>query len=249
MRRRWKLGVALLLVLAAISWMRFNAPPDKVLVTSAAIEGDSGDDQVTTSFDGPMVRKRAAIAIHPERGADRAHIRAELQAAAAKAKVGPLADATFGVFSEDMLNYLVPEMAFVLPEGKTLFQAEAFMRDHQPADVAYYLTQPVLVHDLTFAVIPAAGVKPTTVRDQLDAEGILSDSLNRYQTAVQKNGLTVHYFGAVVSDPTIATVREAIGRAAKVPADRVLIEGTLPGPGVELDNGVPNLDDGPHGHH
>jgi hypothetical protein len=144
---------------------------------------------------------------------------------------------------------MVPEMAFVLPEGKTLFQAEAFMRDHQPADVAYYLTQPVLVHDLTFAVIPAAGVKPAAVRDRLDAEGILADSLNRYDIAVQKAGLTVHYFGAVVSDPTIATVREAIGRAAKVPADRVLIEGTLPGPGVELDNGVPNLHDGPHGHH
>ncbi|HEY0001818.1 MAG TPA: hypothetical protein VGB74_15295, partial [Actinoplanes sp.] len=233
---------------AAVRW---PAAPQPIAVTTVAVEGDTGDGHAETTFDGAMVRKRAAIAIHPARGADRAHIRAELTAAAkGKGKVGSLTEATFAVFDEQMLAYLVPEITMVLPEGKTVHEAEAFMRDYQPADVAFYLTQTVLVHDLTFAVMPAAGMKPAAVRDRQDAEGILTDALGRYQTTVQPAGLTVHYFGAILSDVTIAAVRDAMGRAAKVAPDRIVVAATQPGPGVDLANGIPFLNDIPaHGHH
>jgi hypothetical protein len=137
-------------------------------------------------------------------------------------------------------------MTFVLPEGAPVTDAEAFMRDYQPADVAYYVTQTVLVHDLTFAVMPGAGLEPATVRDREDAEGILIDALGRYDTRVQPTGVTVHYFGAILSDATIGTVQDAMGRAAQVDPDRIVVAATLPGPGVDLSNGLNAV---PHGHH
>jgi hypothetical protein len=200
---------------------------------------DAGDRQATTTFDGAMVRRRAAIAIRPAPGADHDRITAELQAAARAAKVGELEPATFAVFSEEMLTYLVPEMTFVAPEDAAVSATEAMMRDRQPADVAFYLVQPVLVHDLTFAVIPAAGVTPKAVKDRADREGVLTDSLGRYSTLVQRAGITVRYFGAILSDGQIRTVREALGRAAGVPAARVHVSANEPGPGVELVDGAP----------
>jgi len=227
------------------------ADPAAELVPAAAVASDdAGDGTATTSYDGPMVRRRAAIAIHPARGADRAHITAELQAAARTAGVGALEPATFAVFSEDLLEYLVPEMTFVAGEDVPVASTEAMMRDHQPADVAFYLVQPVLVHDLTFAVIPGDGFTPAQVRTREDREGILTDSLGRYATTVQPAGLTVRYFGALLSDGRIAAVRDAMGRAAAVPADRVQVAPNLPGPGVDLSGGRPSLiDDETTQHH
>jgi hypothetical protein len=252
MRARVKIAAALAAVAVgagAVSWSG-NRPEPVATALSAAIAGDAGDEQATTSFDGPMVRKRAAIAVHPAKNADLAHIRAELQgAAAAKGSVGKLTEATFAVFSEDMLNYLVPEVTFVLPEGVPLSRADAFMRDHQPDDVAFYVVQPVLVHDVTFAVVPGAGMTPAQVRDAQDTEGILSDSLNHYVTTVQPAGLTVSYFGAVLSDETIGSVRDAMARAAKVTPDRIQVEPNEPGPGVDLSDGVPDLTESSHQHH
>jgi hypothetical protein len=135
----------------------------------------------------------------------------------------------------------------VLPESVTVSRTDAFMRDFQPADVAFYVVQPVLVHDITFAVIPE-GVSPAAVRAREEREGIVTDELNHYVTTVQPAGLTIRYFGAVISDATITSVREALGRAAQVPADRVQVSANLPKPGVELDNGVPNLHSD-HSHH
>lgn len=249
MRTRIKVGVSFALIMAGMAAVSWNLAPARVAAVDPGDKGDSGDKQVITTYDGPMVRKRAAIAIHPDDGADRGAIRDELLAAAKKAKLGTLTEATFAVFSEEMLNYLVPEMTFVLPEGTPVAAAEAFMRDYRPDDVAFYLTQTVLVHDLTFAVIPASGIEARTVRDTLKNEGILTDSLNRYDTTVQPAGLTVRYFGAVVSDATIATVRTAMGQAAGVPVERVLVEGSLPGAGVDLSDGVPELGGGKSGGH
>lgn len=225
------------------------AGPAALTPVAAVVVDDAGDDQATTSFDGPMVRRRAAIAIHPVAGADRGHITAELQAAARAAKIGELAPATFAVFSEEMLNYLVPEMTFVAPEGVAVSATEAMMRDHQPKDVAFYLVQPVLVQDLTFAVIPGDGVNPRKVRARADREGVLTDSLGSYRTLVQRAGVTVRYFGAILSDGTIQTVREALGRAAEVPAERVQVSPNEPGPGVDLADGLPHLTDDESTHH
>ena len=249
--RLWRvLVVALILVSAAAvlrsgGWFATAAP---AIEPAGVITDDAGDELATTTFDGAMVRKRAAIAIHPTEGADRGQITRELKAAARESGAGELAEATFAVFSPQMLEYLVPEMTFVLPENVPVPDAEAFMRDHQPRSVAFYIVQPVLVHDLTFAVVPAPGVAPAEIRDRADREGVLADSLNRYVPTVQESGLTVRYFGAVLSDGQIATVRAALGRAAKVPGERVAVEANLPGPGVDLSQGVPDLT-GPAHHH
>jgi hypothetical protein len=249
MRGRILSAVAVVLLLIVAGALVRSGGRPAALIPVAGSEGDAGDKPATTTYDGAMVRKRAAIAIHPVAGADRAHIRRELTGLAAAQHVGPLAEATFAVFSEEMLNYLVPEMTFVLPETVDVEHAEAFMRDHQPADVAFYLVQPVLVHDLTFAVIPGDGVTPTVARQWQDREGVLADTLNHYVTSVQSAGLTVRYFGAILSDASIATVREAMGRAAHVPADRVQVEANMPGPGVDLSQGVPDLSAGSPHHH
>jgi hypothetical protein len=54
-----------------------------------------------------------------------------------------------------------------------------------------------------------------------------------------------------LSDAQILAVREAMGRAARVPADRVAVEATSSGDGVDLSNGSPDLTEGRgsgHGH-
>lgn len=214
----------------------------------ASVNDDAGDEQATTSYDGPMVRKRVAIALHVADGADRRLIGRQLQAAARTEKVGPLRDATFAVFSATMLNYLVPEMTVVLPEGGTTEDAEVLMRDHKFTGVTFYLIENVLVHDLTFAVIPN-GVTPEAASAQQDAEGVLSDSLNHYVTTVQRSGLTVRYFGAIISDGQVQAVREAMARAAHVTPDRVAVEPSSPGPGVDMSNGAPDLTDDMVGMH
>jgi len=241
------LAAVLLLVAGLVAWQgRPRAVPRAVTV--AAIAGDAGDGQAVTSYDKAYVRKRAGIAIHPARGASRARIAAELQAAARSVGAGPLEPVTFAVFSEQMLTFLVPEMSFVLPEGVSVEDADEMMRDHQPAGVAFYVVQPVLVHDLTFGVIPD-GVSPARASADEDAEGILDDTLNHYETSVQTAGLTVHYFGAILSDASVSAVRSAMARAAHVPASSVDVEAPEPGPGVDLSGGVPDLSEAPHHHH
>ncbi|AEV88255.1 hypothetical protein ACWT_7245 [Actinoplanes sp. SE50] len=239
-------ALSLLLVLAAFTvaaWSGgwFATRPPGSPAAAAVISDDAGDEIATTTFDGPMVRKRAALAVHPAKGADRAHIAAELRTAATAAGIGELTDATFAVFSADLLRYLVPEVTLVLPEGITVQRAEAFMRDHQPDDVAFYVAQTVLVHDVTFAVV-TGGVAPAEAQRREDAEGILSDSLNHYVTTVQPAGLTVRYFGALLSDGQIGAVRTAMARAAGTTADRVSVAASEPGAGVDLSGGLPDLD-------
>lgn len=249
MRTRTKAALAAVALVAGGAGITADGPAEVAPVAhTVTVEGDTGDGQATTTYDDAMVRRRAAIAIHPAPNAERDHIRTELQDAA-KGSGGPLTEATFAVFSEEMLSYLVPEMTMVLPEGVPIIAAEAFMRDHQPADVAFYLVQPVLVHDLTFAVFPTTGVRPADVRDRLDREGILTDSLNHHVTTVQPTGVTVRYFGAVLSDATIDTVRDAMARAAEAPASRVVVAASEAGSGVDLSNGVPDLTDERTGHH
>ncbi|GAA2551959.1 hypothetical protein GCM10010435_22680 [Winogradskya consettensis] len=225
-----------------------TVPPAPAAPAAQVAADDAGDARATTSFDGPLVHRRAAVAIHPVTGADPRHVARELRSAATGAGVGALTESTFAVFSAELLGYLVPELTVVLPEGTTVVEAEAFMRDHRPADVGFYVVEPVLVHDLTFAVVPAAGVAPAAVRDAEDREGVLSDSLNHYETTVQAAGLTVRYFGAILSDGQVLAVREAMARAAHVTPERVGVEAGEPGPGVDLGTGTPDPGAAPHRH-
>jgi hypothetical protein len=254
MRRRLKVGLAVIVALVC-GWAvgRTGAfGPTGLTATLPAAQavtvGDAGDLQATTGFDGPMVRRRAAIALHVSPGANRTLIGTQLRAAAGQEKIGSLQDASFAVFSADLLTYLVPEMTVVLPESATTEDAEVLMRDHQFTGVTFYLIENVLVHDLTFAVI-ANGVSPEAAKAQEDREGVLADSLNRYRTEVQRSGLTVRYFGAIISDTEVRAVRESMARAAHVTADQVAVEASEPGAGVDLSNGAPNLTDDLAGHH
>ncbi|BFU43271.1 hypothetical protein [Krasilnikovia sp. MM14-A1004] len=248
---RWSLVVALFLcgVAALGTWGGGWAVTPAPAAAAGPINDDAGDELATTSFDGPMVRQRAAIGILPVKGADRRQIARELRASAKKGGYGELSDATFAVFNAGLLEHMVPELTLVLPEGASVGDADRFMRDYQPATVGFYVVQPVLVHDLTFAVVPASGVTPAKVQAVEDAEGILADSLNHYVTTVQPAGLTVRYFGAILSDGQIETVRQAMGRAAQVPAERVAVEANEAGPGVDMSHGAPDLTVHVGGHH
>ena len=208
----------------------------------AQVVDDAGDQQATTTFDGPMVRRRAAIALHLAKGADAKLIARQLQAQAKREKIGPLTEASFAVFSETMLNYFVPEMTMVLPEGVTTGDGEVMMRDHHFTGVTFYVVDNVLVHDLTFGVIPN-GVTPEAAQRQQDQEGVLADSLNHYTTLVQRSGLTVRYFGAIISDGQVRAVRESMARAAHVAPEQVAVVAAEPGEGVDLSQGVPILTD------
>jgi hypothetical protein len=253
--RRANLKIVLAVVLAllcgwAVARAGFFASSGSPAVKPVAqiSDDDAGDQQATTTYDGPMVRRRVAIALHVAKGADPGLIRRQLRTVAAQEKIGALSPATFAVFSEDMLNYLVPEMTVVLPEGATTEDGEVMMRDHTFTGVTFYLVQNVLVHDLTFAVIPN-GVAPERVKARADKEGVLSDSLNRYTTVVQRSGVTVRYLGAIISDRQIEAVRDAMARSAGVAPAQVAVTASEPGPGVDLSQGVPVLTDDLAGHH
>lgn len=241
-------GIAAALVLTAGALEMTGGTPEPA-VAVVADHGDAGDTQTLTSFDGAMVRKRAAVGLVPQRGADQAHIVAEMQALAKREKIGTLTEASFALFKPELLELVVPQITLVMPEDYPLTRTDAFMRDFQPADVAFFVVQPVLVHDITFAVVPAFGVTPAQVLETVEYEGILYDELNHYTATVQPAGITVRYFGAVLSDKTIKSVRAAMGGAAHVPGDRVQVSANLPGPGIELDYGVPDLLQHGGGHH
>ena len=254
MRGRLKVGLAVIVALVC-GWAVARAGafgptgrPAVLPVAQAITAGDAGDLQASTSFDGPMVRRRAAIALHVSPDANRTLIGTQLRAAAGTERIGSLRDASFAVFSADLLTYLVPEMTVVLPENATTEDAEVLMRDHRFTGVTFYLIENVLVHDLTFAVIPNE-VSPDAAKAQQDREGVLADSLNRYRTEVQRSGLTVRYFGAIISDAQVRSVRESMARAAHVTADQVAVEASEPGAGVDLSNGAPNLTDDLAGQH
>jgi hypothetical protein len=226
-------GVLCVTALAGPGRVVLTAQKEVAAPVLRSVIDDAGDQLATTTYDGPMVRRRTAIGIRPVAGADRSLIGRQLQAAAAQEKVGPLSDATFAVFSAELLRYLVPEIVVVLPEGATLEDAEILMKDHRYPTVAFYLAESVVVHDMTFAVIPD-GVPAGEVRDRADREGVLSDSLGHYTADAQNAGLTVRYFGALLSDGQILAVRESMARSAQVAVDRVLVEPTTSGGGVDL---------------
>jgi hypothetical protein len=226
-------GVLCVMALEGAGRVVLTAQNEVATPVLRSVNDDAGDHLATTTYDGPMVRRRTAIGVRPVAGADRDLIGRQLRAAAAQEKLGPLSEATFAVFSAELLRYLVPEIVVVLPEGATLEDAEILMKDHSYPTVAFYLAESVVVHDLTFAVI-SNGVPAGEVRDGVDREGVLSDSLGHYTVDAQNAGLTVKYFGALLSDGQILAVRESMARSAKVAVDRVLVEPTRSGGGVDL---------------
>jgi hypothetical protein len=193
-----------------------------------------------------MVRRRAAIAVHPLAGADVGLLRRQLEDAATVEHLAPLTDATFAVFGPDLLRYLVPEMTLVLPEEATAADAEYIMNDHTFTGLAFYVAEPVLVHDLAFTVVPV-GVTPAEVSARVDREGVLTDALGRYTTRVQPAGVVFTYFGAILGDGEVLSVQQAIARSAGVGVTAVTVAPVLGGAGVTVATEPLTLPD--HGSH
>lgn len=232
----WAIGlVGVLGAVALAGPVAFRMQDRQPATTAIArpVDDDAGDRRATTTYDGPLVRRRTAIAVHPVRWADREAVGRQLRAAAAAERMGPLADATFAVFSPELLKYLVPEIVVVLPERASPHDAETLMRAHRHPAVAFHLVESVLVHDLTFAVRPR-GVPAGQMQERIDREGVLSATLGRYDLATAPAGVTVRYFGALLSDGQVLAVRESLARAANVPRAQVLVQPSSPGAGVEL---------------
>lgn len=220
-------------------------PPTPATTAVSHVAGDTGDGRPGTTFDGPLVRRRAAIAIRPAPGADHQLIGRQLREAARREQVGPLTEATHSVFSAQLLTYLVPDIVVVLPEKASLKDAEVMMKDHPHPGVAFHLEESVLVHDLTFATVPSGDV--ADAMRAIEREGVLSDSLGRHSVERQGAWLVVKYFGALLSDGRVQAVRDSIARGARAAPERVFIEPASAGAGVDLST-EPLTPQRGHGH-
>lgn len=221
--RHWSVAfVGVIGAVALLSPATLRSEPPRPVPSVRPAVDDSGDWRDTT-VDDPLVRRRTAIALDPVRWADREQLRRRLAAAATAERLGPLTEATFAVFSPELLTYLVPEMVVVLPHGASPRDADLLMTKHRHPSVAFHLVASVLVHHLTFAVTPVA-VSAAQVEDRIDREGVLSASLGRYDLATRGARLTVRYLGAVLSTGQLLAVRASMARAANVAVDQVRVE-------------------------
>jgi hypothetical protein len=192
---------------------------------------DAGDELAVTTYNGPMVRYRVAVAVHLLAGTDVGRVKRQMSAAAPAERIGTLTESTFAVFSPELLNYLVPELTIVLPENSTLADGERLMRNHSYPGVGYYLVDSVQVHNITFTVFSST---PHVVHAQVDKEGVLTDSLGKYATTETASSVSFRYFGAVLSDSQVLSDRESIARAAGVDVSKVMISPVISTPSVPL---------------
>jgi len=90
----------------------------------------------------------------------------------------------------------------------------------------------VLVHDLRFTVRTA---RPAALSRAIAREGILSDALGTYTTALRIGKLDIFYTGPLLSDRLLHSVRAGIARRADIaPADVAVGPRTRTGPGVDM---------------
>jgi hypothetical protein len=205
----------------------WRAPaPDVVAPAVPAVSGSElGNGRpAVISYDGLMVRRCTAVAVFG--GA--AGIRRSLQVSARRAGFA-LVDLPPDVLSPVTLQKQVPEVVECLPAGASSADAARLL-----APVSeHHLVESVLVHDLTFSVRPAR--PPAAVAAALDREGILADSLGRYQVRVDGPALRILYTGLLLGDDEIGTVQAAIARQAGTTPDAVSVGPRSPtGTGVIL---------------
>lgn len=194
---------------------------------------DAGDGPIVSSYDGPMIRYRVAVAVHVLDNAQAVHARVSRQMAAAAPaeRIGTLTESSFSVFSSELLSYLVPNLTMVLPENSTLEDGERLMRNHHYPDVGFYLVEQVRMHDIAFTVYSA---NPRQVSTDVDREGVLTDSLGKYKTTVNPYSTVFSYFGPVLSDSQILADRESIARAVGVNVSKVIVTPIIRTPSIPL---------------
>ena len=215
------------------------AAADQVL--AQAEEGqDLGNGRPEVSYDGLMVRRRVVIAVHSGLDANLEGVRAELDAAAA-ARTITLEAIPPTVLEPAVLQHVTPELIVALPVGTTLDDGQALV-DHVFGDGAgeetkkmgaeHFHVLPALVHDLTFTVRTP---DPAALSASVDREGILSDALGNYGTAVDGGKVAFSYTGPLLGDGTVESVRAGVARQAHVAASAVAVgPRSLAGAGVDM---------------
>lgn len=198
---------------------------------------DLGNDRPQVSYDGLMVRRRLVIAARTTVDADPAEIRRDLDlvAAAHGTRLLPL---SAGVLGAAVLEALAPDLVLGLPEGATRADAQALLSPASApasaimAEVQAYDILPVLVHDLRFTV---SVDDPTALAAAITREGVLSDALGDYGTAVGVHRLDITYTGPLLSDSLVESVRRGMARRAGTTATEVAVApGSTAGVGVDL---------------
>jgi hypothetical protein len=212
-----------------------SAPPGVVL---AAVSGSElGNGRPIVSYDGLMVRRRIVVAVHPTPDADLGMLRTALYTAAGGRGL-TLSEISPDVLGAGVLQHMVPELIVVLPSDATAAEGGelvdlAFTKDRAFPGLDHVHIASVLVHDLRFTV---GSADPAAVAEAITLEGILSDSLGKYETVVDGRELEIGYTGPLLSDTTVESVRGGIARGAGVAAEEVTVSprsGT--GAGVDMD--------------
>lgn len=235
-------AVSVVLLASLLSGCTAGAPsgspvPALTGVVLAAEPGSElGNARPTVSYDGLMVRRRIAVAVHPAPDADVVKLRAALLTAADGADL-VVSDISPDVLDAETLDHIVPELIVALPAGATVDDGGrlvdlAFGHEQAFPGLDHVHIASVLVHDLRFTV---ASADPDAVAGAIDVEGILSDALGNYQTHAGDGELELSYTGPLLSDLTIQAVREGIARGAGILAGDVKVSPrSSTGTGVDM---------------
>jgi hypothetical protein len=167
---------------------------------------------VVIRYSGHMVRRCEAVGLYARNPSGQAQLRRELHAAARTLGL-TVTDLAADVLSPATLERAAPDVVACLPEGAgpsvahRLLAARLVGADHSTAES-------VLVHAVTFTVRPVH-TTAISLAAAVDREGILSDTLGRYDVDRSSTArLVIRYIGPLVSDSEIDGVRAAIARRA-----------------------------------
>lgn len=212
-------------------------PQPSAAVVAAQAGSDVGNDRPRVTYDGLMVRRRVVIAIHSTLNTDLASLRKELDLAATRRHT-TLSTISASVLDPAVLERLAPDVVVVLPAGTARADAgklmhPAFAEGRRITDrVQQYDIVPVLVHDLRFTIGTAT---PAALARAIAREGILSDALGNYTTALGTHELDIAYTGPLLSDHLVESVRTGIARPAHVAPGGVTVSPrSTTGTGVDM---------------
>lgn len=196
---------------------------------------DVGNGRPQVSYDGLMVRRRVALALHAGSDEELAELRGGLDEAAKRLHTR-LSEMSSSVLDPALLEQRSPDLTLLLPAGASLADARilvrlaastANIRDPRWCDVTA-----VLVHDLRFSVHSKT---PAAVAAAIAREGILSDALGNYLVTFGSAELDVSYTGPLLSDRLVYAVRDGMARSAGVqPAAVSVSPRSTAGVGVDL---------------
>lgn len=198
---------------------------------------DLGNGRPEVSYDGLMVRRRVVIAAHSDINADLRALNEKLSAAAAARNIAVDAiPAT--VLQPAVLQHVMPELIVALPASASLEDGQAVVdqavrKQTDARAPEHFHVLPVLVHDLKFTITTA---NPAELSAAVNREGILSDALGNYDTAVDSDQVTFSYTGPLLADATVENVRSGIARQAHKAAAAVVVgPRSVAGTGVDMD--------------